>query len=291
MNLITSPVKALLSTTSSKRDDSDVASVARDAGHAVHSFNELQDAVARVSYYNAQHDIFLRGQRSDHRDAKGHSSLIATLFRATGRDAVHTVKSNIDKLTEVSSRLKEIARGRPGFKAVQTTEYVQWALLQHYELCPTPVLDMTRSTRVAASFATWPTKSADPPSDRFVYVLGMPHPHGSLTVAYNENIALLNLRNLTPPQARRPHWQEGYLACSFPASTHWDRYDADKKTGLDLPGRHNFARRLLAKLRIPAGSLAKFWDDANPRLPNELLMPADDPVKQFLTEQLVAPTA
>ena len=283
--IIIDNVKARLSTSAGKLVDGEASSVARDAGVQVHTFSELQDMVAEASYYNSRFDIFLRGQGTDHRDARGHSALEATLFRTKTSNPVAEVTAHIGRLERHSETLRAAARYQPGFKGVQTTEFARWCLLQHYEACPTPLLDMTRSVRVAASFATWPM-DGDLERDRYVYVLGLPHPSGSVTIAYNDNIALMNLRNLMPPTARRPHWQEGYLACAYPSSTHWDMHFRDKKTGKDVPRRHNFARRLLAKFVIPSASLPTFGDHTNPRVPNDMLMPPKDPVRDFIRAKL-----
>lgn len=278
-------IRTLLSDTTAKTTETNAASIAREAGCEVKTFNELQDAVATISYYNSRHDIFLRGQRHDHRDGKGHSALEAKFFRTRTADPIAEIKENIRIFDIYSETLRNSFRWTEGFKGIQTTDLARWCLLQHYEICPTPVLDMTRSTRVAASFATWPD-SSKPECDRFIYVLGMPHPTGSITVAYDENIALLNLRNLMPPTARRPHWQEGYLACTYPNSTHWDKFYRDKKTGEDVPRRNNFARRLLAKFKIPKDHVGSFWDSNNPRIPDEFLMPNVDPVSKQLRTKL-----
>lgn len=286
MLMLDSTIKTRLSTSGKKLVEATPAVIAIDAGFAVRHFNDLQDAVAEVSYYNSRHDIFLRGQRADHLDAKGHSALEAKLFRTRTQNPAKEVIDRIAILENFSVALRDLVRMKEGFKGVQTTELARWALLQHYEVCATPLLDMTRSVRVAASFATWCTSdpTSAPERDRYVYVLGMPHPTGSITVAYGDGIVFMNLRNLMPPSARRPHWQEGYLASTYPNSTHWDKFYKDKKSGLDIPRRNNFARRLIAKFRIPADAVGSFWDSANPRIPDTLLMPPTDPVRAFLTD-------
>jgi hypothetical protein len=66
---------------------------------------------------------------------------------------------------------------------------------------------------VAASFAL----AGEAAEDRFVYAFALPYAHDNVSFHYSEEIAILNLRNLMSPVARRPHFQEGYLVGSVPA--------------------------------------------------------------------------
>ena len=46
---------------------------------------------------------------------------------------------------------------KQGISQMKRFPELSWAVLQHYEICPTPVLDVTQSLRVAASFY-WPRR-------------------------------------------------------------------------------------------------------------------------------------
>jgi hypothetical protein len=50
-------------------------------------------------------------------------------------------------------------------------------MLQHYEVCPTPLLDVTHSLRVAASFAT--EDATD--NHAVLYVIAVPQISGAIT--------------------------------------------------------------------------------------------------------------
>ena len=54
---------------------------------------------------------------------------------------------------------------------VRRRRCIQWSILQHYEVCPTPLLDLTHSLRVACSFAFLNSEDADP----LVFVFGLPY--------------------------------------------------------------------------------------------------------------------
>lgn len=64
-----------------------------------------------------------------------------------------------------------------GHKELRQKRYIQWSILQHYEVVPTPLLDLTQSIRVACSFAQM--RGTD--STCYVYVIGFPSP-GSHTI-------------------------------------------------------------------------------------------------------------
>jgi hypothetical protein len=80
-----------------------------------------------------------------------------------------------------------------------------WAILQHYEVCDTPLLDVTNSLRVAASFATNNPAAEGP----VLYVLGVPSLSGSITASSEQGLQIIRLSSICPPEARRPYFQEG----------------------------------------------------------------------------------
>jgi len=62
---------------------------------------------------------------------------------------------------------------------------VCWAILQHYGVCDTPLVDLTHSLRVAASFAHLEFLKAKSKNKRrkygYVMALAMPYPVGSIS--------------------------------------------------------------------------------------------------------------
>ncbi len=65
-----------------------------------------------------------------------------------------------------------------GARDVSRKRYVQWSILQHYEVIPTPLLDVTHSLRVACSFAQ--LAGTDPTC--YVYVLGFPYSTNRISI-------------------------------------------------------------------------------------------------------------
>jgi hypothetical protein len=147
---------------------------------------------------------------------------------------------------------------------------IAWSLLQHYEICDTPLLDLTHSLHVACSFAF------DRNEGEFgiVYVLGMPWPTDAISYNTYEELVNIRLLSVCPPQAQRPFFQEGYLAGPFP---NYQINDPDRVNQFD------FARRLIAKFEIPIRNL-NFWGIGFSRIPSEKLYQANDLVKNICEE-------
>ncbi len=56
-----------------------------------------------------------------------------------------------------------------GRKELERKKYIQWSILQHYEVTDTPLIDITQSLKVACSFAQLDNEN----SEAFVYVFGL----------------------------------------------------------------------------------------------------------------------
>jgi hypothetical protein len=147
---------------------------------------------------------------------------------------------------------------------------LQWAILQHYEICPTPLLDVTHSLRVAASFATDSRHLVDP----LVCVLAAPNLAGSVTASSEQGIQIIRLTSICPPEAKRPYFQEGYLIGEYPDLVSYDEKRHYKPFEVD------FGLRLLAKFRLNPNT---FWSDKNfTPIPRDALYPDDrDPLSRI----------
>ena len=135
-------------------------------------------------------------------------------------------------------------------------------MIQHYEIHPTPLIDLTQSLRVAATFALRKAHCG------YVYVLGLPHPQGSISHFIDQDMVLIKLQNVCPPSALRPHYQEGYLVGKMPITK--------SKQGAD-----NLARRLVGKYYLN-NSDGHFWDAGFSAIDEEALFPISDPFKEEL---------
>jgi hypothetical protein len=127
-------------------------------GHRVLTYFDLATKVAELQFLNRDHVLLFRGQRKDYRTIKGNSSLKAQLFRLD-RSKVpssRVLEQRFAKLRKGEGELVEryASQRLLGFERLRRHRVLRWAILQHYEVCPTPLFDVTQSLRVAASFAS-----------------------------------------------------------------------------------------------------------------------------------------
>jgi hypothetical protein len=143
---------------------------------------------------------------------------------------------------------------------VKRRHIVRWSILQHYEVCATPLLDATQSLRVAASFA-----SDDAEEEAFVFILGVPNISGAITASVEAGLEIIRLSSVCPPEAVRPHIQEGFLLSEYPELNNYEQKQNYRNYEID------FGHRLLAKFRFNPRS---FWDhNTFPMVAHEALYP------------------
>jgi hypothetical protein len=227
----------------------------------VATFTGLVRNVARVASLRHGDFIFYRGQTHDWRSKSGKTTIYPTLFRPpAGATALRTAEVVARKQTLDDAIAKIRARYRELGHTNELWRYREFAtaLLQHYELVATPMVDLTTSLHVAASFA----RGAGGDGAGVVYVIAMPYPTETLSLYPRYGMALARLQSLCPPDARRPQFQEGWLVGRMPLT-------AEKTPDDDLGGR------VVAKYALPAGPA--FWDGQFHPIPQDALLPEHDP--------------
>lgn len=136
--------------------------VREGGGHKVSSFLELARKIAELQFLNRDHVLLFRGQGGDHRNVKGNTSVKPTLFRPGGKG--NPDRATLEKRFEILARAERALVGRyqsAGFRGldrIKRHHVLRWSILQHYEVCATPLLDVTHSIRIAASFASLSVK-------------------------------------------------------------------------------------------------------------------------------------
>jgi hypothetical protein len=237
----------------------------------VDTYDELVKDVAQILHRNRNFVLYYRGQSKDYKDDNGKTTILPTIYRKKLGEKRLMLKDRFELLGNKVQILKQVFKGQKlqfaGTTMLNKYPEIAWSLLQHYEICETPLLDLTHSLHVACSFAI-DRNSGD---TGIIYVLGMPWQADS--IGYNTFEELVNIRLLSvcPPQAQRPFFQEGYLAGPFP------NYQ------LENPKRVNqfdFAQRLIAKFEIPMRN-NNFWGNGFDRIPKEKLYPENDEIKQI----------
>lgn len=242
-----------------------VQNVRAGAGYRVTRFEDLVRIAAHLAAGNRGYMLFFRGQNGDFVDRNGRTNLFPTLFR-NGRSPLRQVELDA-RWKRLGACVDAIVAHRKELQLPGKTHRhmeAHIALLQHYGLCETPLLDITPSLRVAASFAL--------PSEEtrvgYLYVLALPYPHSSISHFVDQDMVLVRLFGVCPFDAVRPHFQEGYLVGKYPianaASTEVvkERYD-------------NAASRLCAKLVLD-DTRGTFFRGGFPRIPMSTLVPEND---------------
>lgn len=226
----------------------------------VGNFKELVKVVAQISNKNAAYSLYFRGQGNDYNDNKEKSS---SFYPSIYRDKNISLNEKYKILDDCSRQLvKELQSSKiKDISKIKKQPELQWAILQHYEVCGTPLIDITHSLRVAASFALKGTKK-----EAFIFIFALPFPYE--TISYYVEKELLNIRLISacPAEALRPHFQEGYYAGSFPLRSE------KIKDNLD------FSRCLISKIKIGGEC---FWDENFHAIPNDALYPENDVIKEI----------
>jgi hypothetical protein len=227
--------------TNSHASKKSVAELRRSAPKVVGSFADLIEEVSKVSYHNSRFFIFFRGQSSEHytRGKLTHNtSIMPTIYRDYGkRLSVHDIENRFANLQYAEQLIPKLLSTRKNYTTNKLTKYPElaWSILQHYEICPTPLLDITQSLLVAASFALNKHRNG------FVYVFGLPIITNGISYSIEDELLNIKLSSCCPPQAKRPFHQEAYLLSTFPAK---------------LMRRHmhlDCAKRLIAKYKLQDG--------------------------------------
>lgn len=224
----------------------------------VNTFRELVETVAKIAYKNRDYELFFRGQSQEYFNENHRTSILPSLYR----NYPHSV--GFELLPKFTEALQEKEYKFAHDKTFDQFDEVKWAIIQHYDVCDTPLLDITRSLRVACSFASEKHNQTG-----IVYVIGLPFINGSISFYIDEELINLRLLGICPPQALRPHFQEGFLAGTFPTQM--------PKDNLVMPPREieqfDFGRRLIAKFEIAEKG---FWDEDFTPIPHNALFPPED---------------
>jgi len=236
--------------------DATVSKIRLSPGYPVKSFEQLVEVSARTGLSNTQYEFFYRGQFEDHKDKNSKTVIYPAICRPdldiTGKPKASVKTATIEKRFE---KLQEFI----SFSYKYQPSFVEhaYALIQHYEIMPTPLIDITQSLRVAASFAL-----IDGAKQGYVYMFGLPYPHGSISHFIDIGVTLIKLQNAVPHNALRPRYQEGFLVGRLP-------FRPEKAVG------DNLAKRLIGKFFLD-DTEGGFWNDIFKPYPRELLFPEGD---------------
>ena len=216
---------------------------------------ELAQRVAELQFRNPGHVLLFRGQSKDHQ-IKGASSLRPSLFRDRYNRTVSEHNASIERKfrrLEAAEKLllrrySEIRGDGDEMLFIQRSRIVRWAIIQHYEMCQTPLLDLTHSLRIAASFASFCQPGARN-CPGYLFVVAVPQISGAVTVDVESGIQLVRLSAVCPSSAMRPHLQEGYLIGEYPDLHQYNQKQLYRIEEVD------FGHRLIAKFQFDLNAI------------------------------------
>jgi hypothetical protein len=243
----------------------------------VRTYAELVDMVAKLAYFNRRYVLFFRGQPQEYRIGNQFPTIYPTYFRKYIQKTldIDELKTKLEIEQNILKIKNHIRKPRfHGAASIFESLHLRWSLLQHYGICDTPVIDITQSLYVAASFALLKSKKKDGTDTGIIYVLAFPWPSKNYHNNKEEELYLVRLAGITPPQAKRPYRQEAYAVMS---------QDVDTKQINNLE-RYDFAQRMVCKFEINNSS--EFWGNDMKVLPNSFLVPPNDTFYTFMREKL-----
>lgn len=226
----------------------------------VNCYSDLIKYVSDLYFHNRNYTLYFRGQDQEYK-INNKTTILPRIYREvkSGKE----LKSKFGKLELLTKNfyfyLKEYNILEE--KLLRYYDELKWAIIQHYGMYDTPLLDITTSLQVATSFAT--IKKTN--QFGIIYVLGLPYQSDNITYNTQNELFNIKLNTICTPQALRPLFQEGYVTGHFPISE------------LDNIRRRryfDFSRRLIAKFKIP--NTKNFWDNSVVPLTKKQLLPEND---------------
>lgn len=242
--------------------------VAASEGYGVSSFRTLVEFVAKTAYLNKDYLLFFRGQNTDHVNKASKSTFYPTIYRGE-----YLQQREVNYRFEILAGACRLLVKRfedakvTGTAELRRKKLIQWSILQHYEVCSTPLLDFTQSLRVAASFAQLNSER----DTSFVYAFGMPYLTNRISNNSEHDLVNIRLLSICPPEALRPYFQEGYLAGT-----------EDLENSYDSKSELDFNNRLVAKFRISNSN--QFWGRNFHAIPKNALYPKGDQIEDICRE-------
>lgn len=217
-------------------------------GHKVVSYVELLQKIAALSFHNRRFRLLFRGQTSDYKMASGvnTSDLFPSILRGFTAKA-NVRNSQLDTAFALLEKAESLLAKEIPRREIVESQIVRWAVLQHYEVCRTPLLDVTGSLQCALSFAIGER------DEGWLYVLAFPQLTGGVSVSLESETQVIDLSQVCPPEALRPHFQQGLLVSEYPEFR--NRLQTHGQRGMR---GNNFAARLLTKFKL---TNCKAWRD------------------------------
>lgn len=242
----------------------EITSFVRSNTIKINTFQDLIMEIAELSYKNPDVMLFYRGQNNNYIKTK-YTTLYPTIYRSNNEKDIRfefdILEQSANKLLNLLEKNDYIDPDEIG--EIKKIKLLQYSILQHYEVCKTPLLDVTQSIKVACSFAILNNEN----NIGYVYILGLPYITGRISVDSEDYITNVRLLSISSSASKRPFFQEGYLVQTEFTS------DADIEKG-----ELDFNRRIVAVYEFVNDK--KFWGSEIP-INIESLYPEEDIMKDI----------
>lgn len=220
----------------------------------VDDWDSLRMAVSFLTLMNKRSVLYFRGQGSHHEEClpvlfRSGWNLAGNRYELTPKNRGQYYAATRDLQDHVLAVAIQI--GTPRYYMLEHYPPAAAAILQHYELWPTHMIDVTRSLPIAIAFATANAKA----NKACLYAFSLPDLRGSITSDMDQHLSISRLEAICPPSAKRPHHQDAYLVGRIPEPP-GDCHPGEKRWN-DWQHGSNLMYRLCAKfdLRLKDGKL------------------------------------
>lgn len=277
-----SSINRLLKGANEKGNLKDNYEIVQSDAKEVDTFYELVTHITHIGYNVKEYfPLYYRGQ-TDNYDKNGtkcddYTTLWPSIYRNREVNALKSKFENLDRAVELLRENLYPLNWR-GSSQIRDSNEICWAVLQHYGVCHTPMIDLTRSLRVACSFALLEESPEDKLKEfGYVYLLGLPYLNDYISQYFSLKLVNIDLTNFFPPDAVRPFHQHGFLACSIPYHNSNSFVDS---TSIRKVNPMDFNRRLVAKFKIRKKD---FWGKHNEfgQITMDGLYPIADPMRKI----------
>lgn len=120
--------------------------VARSPAYFVPEYPVLMKVMAKLSFLNQDYLLFFRGQLRDYPTKSGASSFYPSIYRGESLSK-NELNLRISILRNAEEQLKKLFANSKmdGLREINRRQEVRWSILQHYNVCQTPLLDFTHT--------------------------------------------------------------------------------------------------------------------------------------------------
>ena len=168
--------------------------------YKIERFTELVYLISLLRIHNKKYFVLYRGESKQHLNSEDVLSFLPTIYRSKDK-----VDENLQNLRQ---KTKELLKFEEMRNIQKNKTIIAHSLLQHYEITPTPFLDLTQSLRVAYSIALNDAQKKKRKAV-YLYLFALPFTNGYIT--NRDDLTLVNLMSLCPSNVLRPHLQEGFV--------------------------------------------------------------------------------